>query len=154
MNGVEDGLKLSKRLYYGKDRTVAPPTPPIPMDKCSTFYLPTAPTVYAVITDPRIVDNPDIASYQPHVHGRCDPPALIPLLMNSVELQVDCFLDTAIIKLSGTWRVHCVMSCRSCDCRIAIPMGHQVPFPLTPFLLFFFLSFYLLHFPLSQSNCT
>ncbi|KAJ7979225.1 inter-alpha-trypsin inhibitor heavy chain-related [Quillaja saponaria] len=121
---VQDGLKLSKRIYFGKDRAVAPPKPETSMVK-STNYLPTAPMVYAVISDPKIVDNPDMPSYQPHVHGRCDPAALIPLQMNGIELQVDCYLDTAFITVTGSWRVHCVMGSRSCDCLIAVPMGKQ-----------------------------
>ena len=123
---VDNGLKLSKRVYFGKDRAVAPPKPPMSMEKSAVLYLPTAPMVYAVIYDPAIVDNPDIPSYQPHVYGKCDPPALIPLQMNGIELEADCYLDTAIIRISGTWRVHCVMGSRSCDCRIAIPMGERV----------------------------
>ncbi|XVE70727.1 hypothetical protein DITRI_Ditri10aG0094000 [Diplodiscus trichospermus] len=123
---VEDGLKLAKRIYLGKDRvTMAPPKLPPPMERSLHWYLPTAPMVYAVISDPRIVDNPDIPSYQPHVHGRCDPPALIPLQMKGVDLNVDCYADMAFIQVSGTWRVHCVMGSRSCDCRIAVPMGDQ-----------------------------
>ncbi|XP_022749985.1 inter alpha-trypsin inhibitor, heavy chain 4-like isoform X2 [Durio zibethinus] len=123
---VEDGLKLAKRIYLGKDRgLVAPPKPLPPMEKSPHLYLPSAPMVYAVIFDPRIVDNPDIPSYQPHVHGRCDPPALIPLQMSGVDLDVDCYADTAFIQVSGKWRVHCVMASRSCDCRIAVPMGDQ-----------------------------
>ncbi|KAL6226811.1 hypothetical protein ACLB2K_000771 [Fragaria x ananassa] len=124
---VDDGLRLSKRLYFGKDRSVSPPKPPPAMHKsvAGRTYLPTSPMVYAVISDPTIVDNPDIPSYQPHVHGRCDPPALIPLPMNRVDLEVDCFMDTAFIRVTGSWRVHCVKSSRSCGCRIAIPMGEQ-----------------------------
>ncbi|KAE8735296.1 TMEM184C protein [Hibiscus syriacus] len=122
---VEDGLKLGKRIYLGKDRAVAPPKPLPPMQKSPHVYLPSAPMVYAVISDPRIVDNPDIPSYQPHVHGRLDPPALIPLQMNAVDLDVDCYGDTAFVRVSGSWRVHCVMASRSCDCRIAVPMGDQ-----------------------------
>ncbi|XP_021901963.1 inter-alpha-trypsin inhibitor heavy chain H3 isoform X2 [Carica papaya] len=123
---VDDGLKLSKRIYFGKDRAVAPPRPLPQMEKSSAHdYLPTAPMVYAVISDPGIVDNPDIPSYQPHVHGRCDPPALIPLQMNGIELVVNCYLDTAFVRVIGSWRVHCVMGSRSCDCRVAVPMGDQ-----------------------------
>ncbi|XP_031274089.1 inter-alpha-trypsin inhibitor heavy chain H3 [Pistacia vera] len=124
---VEDGLKLSKRLYFGKDRAVSPPRVPTSMEKPGSvnMYMPKAPMLYAVIPDPKIVDNPDIPSYQPHVHGRCDPPALIPLQMNGVELDVDCYLDTAFVRVSGSWRVHCVMGSKSCDCRIAIPMGEE-----------------------------
>lgn len=125
MEAVEEGLKLSKRLYFGKDRSVAPPKPPPPMSKFPRFYLPTAPMVYAVVSDPGIVDNPDIPSYQPYVYGRCDPPALIPLQMNNVSMEVDCYLDTVFVSVSGEWRVHCVMGSKSCDCRLAVPMGEQ-----------------------------
>ncbi|KAI5674235.1 hypothetical protein M9H77_14599 [Catharanthus roseus] len=123
---VEDGIRLSKRIYFGKDRAVAPPKPILAMDKAGEHsYLPSAVMVYAIIGDPSIVDNPDIPSYQPHVHGRCDPPALIPLQMNGISLEADCYFDTAFVTVSGSWRVHCVMGSRSCDCRIAIPMGEQ-----------------------------
>ncbi|KAL6974621.1 hypothetical protein U1Q18_028805 [Sarracenia purpurea var. burkii] len=122
---VEDGLKLSKRIYLGKDRSVAPPKPMAVMEKSFHAYLPSAPVVYAVIFNPAIVDNPDIPSYQPHVHGRCDPPALIPLQMNGIALEADCYLDTAFVTVTGSWRVHCVMGSRHCDCRFAIPMGEQ-----------------------------
>ncbi|KAL5065768.1 hypothetical protein RYX36_027505 [Vicia faba] len=122
---VDDGIKLSRRIYFGKDRAVAPPKPPTMMERSSNALLPKAPMVYAVIYDPGMVDNPDIASYQPYVYGRCDPPALIPLQMNAVEMEIDCYLDTAFITVSGTWRLHCVTGSRSCDCRLAIPVGHQ-----------------------------
>lgn len=124
---IEDGLRLSKRLYFGKDREAAPPrqSPELMERSPSRSLLPTAPMVYAVIYDPAIVDNPDIPSYQPHVHGRCDPQALIPLQMHGVELEADCHLDTALVRVSGSWRVHCVMGSKSCACRIAVPMGEQ-----------------------------
>lgn len=126
VKSVEDGLKLSKRLYFGKDRAVTPPKPPVSMDKsAASGHLPTAPMVYAVVPDPGIVDNPDMPSYQPHVHGRCDPPALIPLQMNRIELQADTFLDTAFVRVTGSWRVHCIMGSKACDCKLAIPMGEQ-----------------------------
>ncbi|KAI3684147.1 hypothetical protein L6452_33366 [Arctium lappa] len=135
---VDMGLRLSKRIYYGKDHppSTAAPKPPS-MDKClsssssvSSFRLPqnhhpTAPMVYAVIAEPVVVDNPDIRSYQPYVHGRCDPPALIPLHMVAVTLEVECYLDTAFVSVSGTWRLHCVTSSALCDCRVVIPMGEQ-----------------------------
>ncbi|CAO2823146.1 unnamed protein product [Amaranthus hypochondriacus] len=125
MEAVDEGLNLAKRIYFGRDRSVAPPKPPPPMSKCPKFYLPTAPMVYAVVSDPGIVDNPDIPSYQPYVYGRCDPPALIPLQMNNVSMEVDCFLDTVFVTVSGQWRVHCIMGSKSCDCRLAVPMGEQ-----------------------------
>ncbi|KAL0315923.1 UNVERIFIED_CONTAM: hypothetical protein Sradi_5470500, partial [Sesamum radiatum] len=121
---VEDGLRLSKRIYFGKDRAVAPPKPPTEMDRSSEHpFLPTSPMVYAVISNPSIVDNPDMPSYQPYVHGKCDPPALMPLQMNGISMEVECYMDTAFITVNGSWRVHCVMGSRSCDCRIAVPMG-------------------------------
>ncbi|KAL0345007.1 UNVERIFIED_CONTAM: Inter alpha-trypsin inhibitor, heavy chain 4 [Sesamum radiatum] len=123
---VEDGLRLSKRIYFGKDRAVAPPKPPTEMDRSSEHpFLPTSPMVYAVISNPSIVDNPDMPSYQPYVHGKCDPPALMPLQMNGISMEVECYMDTAFITVNGSWRVHCVMGSRSCDCRIAVPMGEQ-----------------------------
>ncbi|KAE8658004.1 hypothetical protein F3Y22_tig00116975pilonHSYRG00038 [Hibiscus syriacus] len=123
---VEDGRKLGKRIYLGKDRAVAPPKPLPAMEKSPHIYLPSGPMVYPVISDPRIVDNPDIPSYQPHVHGRLDRPALIPLQMNAINLDVDCHGDTDFVQVSGTWRVHCVMGIRSCNCPIAVPMGDQI----------------------------
>ncbi|KAM7513519.1 hypothetical protein LguiA_003102 [Lonicera macranthoides] len=125
IKSVEDGLSLSKRIYFGNDRSVAPPKPMMAMEKSTNSLLPPAPMIYAVIPDPSIVDNPDVPSYQPHVHGRCDPPALIPLQMNKISLEADCYLDTAFVTVMGSWRVHCVKGNRHCDCRIAIPMGEQ-----------------------------
>ncbi|THU44622.1 hypothetical protein C4D60_Mb02t09320 [Musa balbisiana] len=123
---VEDGLKLAKRVYTGKDRQLAaPPLPAARMERTPESLLPGAPMVYAVISDPAIVDNPDIPSYQPHVHGRCDPPALIPLQMGEIGLEVDSLLDTAFVAVRGRWRVHCVMRHKSCDCRLVVPVGEQ-----------------------------
>ncbi|KAI3512493.1 hypothetical protein L1887_19809 [Cichorium endivia] len=132
---VDMGIRLSKRIYYGKDiPSMSAPKPPS-MEKslsssssASSFrlpqnYHPTSPMAYAVITEPVVVDNPDIRSYQPYVYGRCDPPALIPLHMIGVTMEVDCYLDTAFVTVSGAWRLHCVTSSALCDCRIAIPMG-------------------------------
>uniref|UniRef100_A0A3Q7FW48 VWFA domain-containing protein n=1 Tax=Solanum lycopersicum TaxID=4081 RepID=A0A3Q7FW48_SOLLC len=121
-SSVDMGLQLTKRIYYGKN-----PPKPLVMEKKSSEInnLPTAPMVYAVVRDPSMVDNPDIPSYQPYVHGRCDPPALIPLDMQGIAMEVDCYMDTAFVTVNGTWRVHCIASSRYCDCRIAVPMGEQ-----------------------------
>ncbi|KAJ9547952.1 hypothetical protein OSB04_020495 [Centaurea solstitialis] len=125
--GVQDGLRLAKRIYFGTDRSVAPPKTVVPMEKAATArpLFPTSPMVYAVISNPAIVDNPDMPSYQPHVHGRCSPPALIPLQMNGISFDVDCYLDTVFVTMTGSWRVHCVMGNASCPCRIAVPMGEE-----------------------------
>ncbi|KAL0415028.1 UNVERIFIED_CONTAM: putative nucleoside diphosphate kinase, partial [Sesamum latifolium] len=124
---VELGLKLSKRIYYGKDAATVSLAPPrkAEMTADTESYLPTAVMVYAEINEPGLVDNPDVPSYQPYVHGRCDPPVLIPLHMHGVSVEVDCYLDTAFVTVSGAWRVHCVAASRSCYCRIAVPMGEQ-----------------------------
>ncbi|KAI4355416.1 hypothetical protein L6164_004192 [Bauhinia variegata] len=121
---VEFGLQLSKRIYYGKGAVPAPAEEQ-EMSRSPERYLPTAPMCYAVIREPELVDNPDIRSYQPYVHGGCEPPALIPLQMHGVSVDVDCCLDTAFITVGGTWRVHCVRTSAVCDCRIAVPMGEQ-----------------------------
>ncbi|GKE69524.1 hypothetical protein Tco_1527596, partial [Tanacetum coccineum] len=91
---------------------------------CS-YYDPTSPMVYAVITDPSVVENPEICSYQPYVYGKCDPPALVPLHMHGASLDIQCWLDTVVVSFNGVWRVHCVASCATCDCRIVVPMGEQ-----------------------------
>ncbi|KAM3747127.1 hypothetical protein ACB098_05G013000 [Castanea mollissima] len=134
-NSVSYGLKLSKRIYYGKDMPAPPVEVPSMTRSASSVsdkevvdtatYLPTAPMVYAVVPDPEVVDNPDVPSYQPYVYGRCVPPALIPLHMHGVAMDIESVLDTAFVAVSGTWRVHCVMAGQRCDCRIAVPMGEQ-----------------------------
>ncbi|MED6193788.1 hypothetical protein PIB30_022704 [Stylosanthes scabra] len=96
------------------------------MSRLAEEHLPTAPMCYAVISDPNTVDNPDMASYQPYVHGKCEPPALIPLQLLGVSMDVDCSFDMAFVTVSARWRVHCVMVNSTCDCRLAIPMGDQV----------------------------
>ncbi|CAN1287434.1 von Willebrand factor A domain-containing protein DDB_G0292740 [Linum perenne] len=128
---VDQGIKLSKRIYYGKDSS-APVVPPELVREMSSggydqmqSYLPTAVMVYAVVTEPEAVDNPDVPSYQPYVHGCCDPPALIPLHMYGVEMEVDCCLDYARVSVGGRWRVHCLKGGRTCDCRVAVPMGEK-----------------------------
>lgn len=124
---VELGLRLSKRLYYGRDsRSASMPPRQLSMTAGAESFLPTAPMVYAEINDPAMVDNPDVPSYQPYVHGRCDPPALIPLRMRVVSVEADCCLDTAFVTVSGAWRLDCISASSSCCCRIAVPMGEQV----------------------------
>ncbi|KAM0936238.1 putative von Willebrand factor, type A, von Willebrand factor A-like domain superfamily [Dioscorea sansibarensis] len=124
-SAVQRGLKLSKRVYSGKPQVgprhqfMVRPLPEV------SELVPTAPMVYAVISHPEIVENPDLPSYQPYVHGRCDPPALIPLQMKEVGMEIECYLDVALVTLRGRWRVHCVMGSKSCDCRVVMPMGEQ-----------------------------
>ncbi|KAK9923774.1 hypothetical protein M0R45_032175 [Rubus argutus] len=120
---VEYGIGLSKRLLYGKESVPAPVTA---MSRSSSEgYLPEAPMLYAAVSDPEIVDNPDIPSYQPYVYGRCEPPALIPLHMHGIAMEVESYLDTAFVTATGNWRVHCISTGKRCDCRVAVPMGEK-----------------------------
>jgi hypothetical protein len=129
---VEDGLKLSRRLVLPGG--APPPRPPTGMhrtadaapDAAAPLLLPSAPTAYAVVTDPASVDTPDVPSYQPYVYGRLDPPALIPLQVKEVDLAVDCALDAAAVTLRARWWLHCVTRSRAVDVRLAVPMGEQV----------------------------
>ncbi|KAJ0798590.1 putative von Willebrand factor, type A, von Willebrand factor A-like domain superfamily [Helianthus annuus] len=98
------------------DRSVVAPKPVTPMEKATKSLYPTSPMVYAVIYNPAIVDNPDMPSYQPHVHG-------------------SVYLDTAFVTMSGSWRVHCVMGDADCSCRVAIPMGEEVIYKDGEFIL-------------------
>nr|XP_048335853.1 uncharacterized protein LOC107435459 isoform X2 [Ziziphus jujuba var. spinosa] len=122
---VAYGLQLAKRVYYGKESVMAPAVEPPAMSRSQEEYVPSAPMVYAVVPEPAIVDNPEVPSYQPYVHGQCEPPALIPLHMHGVTMEIDSYLDTAFVAVSGTWRVHCVMAGKRCDCRVAVPMGEK-----------------------------
>ncbi|XVF25240.1 hypothetical protein REPUB_Repub13aG0196200 [Reevesia pubescens] len=121
---VTCGLMLSKRLYYGKGDSPAPAVMSRSFSSMES-YIPTSVMAYAVVPEPAVVDNPDVPSYQPYVHGRCEPPALIPLHMHEVSMEVDCCMDTAFVTVIGEWRVHCIMAGQRCDCRFAIPMGEQ-----------------------------
>uniref|UniRef100_A0A7N0T2Q6 VWFA domain-containing protein n=1 Tax=Kalanchoe fedtschenkoi TaxID=63787 RepID=A0A7N0T2Q6_KALFE len=136
-SSVELGLRLAKRIRYAKYSSASPAAPPQlqAISRSSSAHyqpaaaaassMPSAPMLYAVIKDPAIVDNPDICSYQPYVHGRCDPPALIPLEMHALSLHISCFFDTAFLTLQARWRLHCVTASKTCECRIALPINHQ-----------------------------
>ncbi|KAL9350572.1 hypothetical protein Peur_057827 [Populus x canadensis] len=128
---VEYGLSLSKRIYYGKEMTPAATAAmtrsvSAKSSDVAESYFPTAVMAYGVVSEPELVENPDVPSYQPYVHGRCEPPALIPLHMHGVvTMEIDCCFDHANICFSGAWRVHCIKGNSKCDVRIAVPMGEQ-----------------------------
>ncbi|CAL4914838.1 unnamed protein product [Urochloa decumbens] len=134
---VDDGLKLTKRLVLPGGGGMPPPRPPQGMERDDPAaareawlrsLLPSSPMAYAVVADPGAVDSPDVPSYQPHVYGRLDPPALIPLQMREADLRVDCAAAgsaTAEVSLRARWWVHCVTRSRACHCRIVVPIGHQ-----------------------------
>ncbi|KAK7275571.1 hypothetical protein RIF29_16690 [Crotalaria pallida] len=128
-SSVAFGVNLSKRIYHERGSA---PTPAPAMSRSLSrsapeglLHLPMAPMCYAVIFEPEMVENPDIRSYQPYVHGRCEPPALIPLQLHGVAMEVECCLDTAFVTVTGRWRVHCVTASSTCDCQVAVPMGEQ-----------------------------
>lgn len=137
---LEFGLRLAKRIYYG---SVTPPQLQTISKSSKSSTPPSAALMlYAVIKDPSIVENPDIPSYQPYVHGRCSPPALIPLQMHDISLRIDCFFDTAFINLNSVWRLHCVAASRRCDCQIHLPIYHQQVWPPPYSMLFSFTFFF------------
>eukprot|EP01018_Ginkgo_biloba_P026746 Gb_09355 [translate_table: standard] len=123
------GLILSEQINYGTNRTSVGPKPktapkPVEMYK-KTHQYPTAPMISAVITDSGIVGNPDVPDYQPTLYGGNMPPALIPLQMNEVGLEIACHINTAFITVQGMWKLHCLRSGRTCDCLLTIPMYEQ-----------------------------
>ncbi|XP_011036459.1 PREDICTED: inter-alpha-trypsin inhibitor heavy chain H3-like isoform X2 [Populus euphratica] len=128
---VEYGLNLSKRIYYGKEMTPAATAAmtrsmSAKSSDVAESYFPTAVMAYAVVSEPELVENPDVPSYQPYVHGRCEPPALIPLhMLGVVTMEIDCCFDHANVCFSGAWRVHCIKGNSKCDVRIAVPIGEQ-----------------------------
>jgi len=128
---VEDGLKLTKRLVLPSGGGMPPPPRPhLAMDRDDPAaalqqLMPAAPMAYAVVVDPAAVDSPDVPSYQPHVYGRLDPPALIPLQMKEVDLAVDCALDAAHVTLRARWWLHCITRSRDSDVRLVVPLGEQ-----------------------------
>jgi hypothetical protein len=142
VRAVEDILKLTKRLVMPNGGPA--PCPHTAMDRGeplapgeTQLLLPTVPMAYAVVVDPGTVDSPDVLSYQPHVYGGLDPPALIPLQMRKVDLRVDAAVTRAQVTLRARWWVHYIARSRACDCRLVVPMGHQVlPRPLSPVFLF------------------
>lgn len=134
---LEFGLRLAKRISYA-----TPPQLQTIYKSSSTSTPPSAAVMlYAVIKDPSMVENPDIPSYQPYVHGRCSPPALIPLQMHDLSLRIDCFLDTAFFTLHSVWRLHCVAASRRCDCQIHLPIHHHHQVRLPPYSMIFVCTF-------------
>jgi hypothetical protein len=63
---------------------------------------------YTIVIDPGTVDSPDVPAYRPHVHGRLDPPALIPLQMQEVDLHVYITIACTEVTLHARWWVHCI----------------------------------------------
>jgi hypothetical protein len=129
---------ITKRLVLPNGGGLPAPRPHLAMERDSDpaaallQLMPSAPMAYAVVVDPGAVDSPDVPSYQPHVYGRLDPPALIPLQMREVELRVDCAAAgcaTAEVALRARWWLHCITRSRACHCRIVVPMGFQVQHP-------------------------
>ncbi|GKV09798.1 hypothetical protein SLEP1_g21241 [Rubroshorea leprosula] len=119
---VEYGLRLSKRTSSGKG---VPPEPEKMSKSAPESYLPTAVMVYAVVEEPAVMYNPDVPGFQQSVRVRFDRPALIPLHLHEVCMEVDCCMDTAFVTVTSIYMVHCIKPSERCGCRIAVPMGEQ-----------------------------
>ncbi|KAL2630894.1 hypothetical protein R1flu_015580 [Riccia fluitans] len=98
--------------------------------------LPKCPMVYAVVTDKNSLIQPTTVQYgppivQPGMGAAVDPtptpttPALIPLDMNSVSLNVECHISTAFATVEGVWTLSLLKKDTACDCLLAVPMHRQ-----------------------------
>ncbi|KAG6549238.1 hypothetical protein Mapa_009224 [Marchantia paleacea] len=138
------GLVLSEQLKPRIHKTNLGPPPPgyIPTydgnkkeknDK-GTAVLPTCPMIYAIITDRNSLIQPTTVQYgppivQPGMGTSVDPtptlPALLPLDMNNVSLNVECHISTAFATVEGVWTLGLLRKDYQCDCLLAVPMHRQ-----------------------------
>lgn len=132
------GQILAQQLHHGTGSgttSMGPPKRPMmpatrPANECSN--LPTCPMVYAIISDMNIFGNPNVpdssySAYPPQVPVNTPVlPALVPLGLLDVTLNVECHISTAFVTVEGTWDLNCVRSRATCDCLLALPMDHQV----------------------------
>lgn len=94
--------------------------------------VPTCPMVYAIITDMNVFGNPKVenayySQYPPTYPPNAPPlPALVPLTLEKMKLNVECHISTGFITVKSTWDLNCVRSQAFCDCLLAIPMDNQV----------------------------
>ena len=136
------GQILAQQLHHGTGSgttSMGPPKRPMmpatrPANESSK--LPTCPMVYAIISDMSIFGNPNVpdshySAYPPQVPVNTPVlPALVPLGLLDVNLNVECHISTAFVTVEGTWDLNCVRSRATCDCLLALPMDHQVSPPL------------------------
>lgn len=132
------GQILAQQLHHGTGSgttSMGPPKRPMmlatrPANESSN--LPTCPMVYAIISDMNIFGNPNVpdsrySAYPPQVPVNTPVlPALVPLGLLDVSLNVECHISTAFVTVEGTWDLNCVRSRATCDCLLALPMDHQV----------------------------
>lgn len=135
------GQILAQQLRHGQpgggnNPSLGPPKhqtmPPMDAKKRSEGGLPTCPMVYAVITDMNAFGNPkvDIEHYNqyPPTYPAGAPalPALVPLTLERMKLNVECHISTGFVTLKSAWDVNCVRSRTFCDCLLVIPLDNQV----------------------------
>lgn len=133
------GQILAQQLRYGgggnnptlgrpKQQTMAP----MDAKKNSKEGLPTCPMVYAIITDMNAFGNPKVDNdhynqYPPTYPADAPPlPALVPLTLGKMDLNVECHISTGFVTLNSVWDVNSVRSRTFCDCILVIPMDNQV----------------------------
>ena len=87
--------------------------------------LPTAPVLYAVVSNIDILDT-KAASADLSFHL----PALVPLQMTwlSVKVNAEPKPDSVHVHFKGKWSVHCIKEGNSGALVLAVPVGHRVKF--------------------------
>ncbi|KAG0629908.1 hypothetical protein M758_1G138400 [Ceratodon purpureus] len=114
-------------LGWPKQQAMAP----MEGKKNSKEGLATCPMVYAIITDMNAFGNPKVDNdhynqYPPAYPADAPPlPALVPLTLERMDLNVECHISTGFVTLNSVWDVNCVRSRTFCDCLLVIPMENQ-----------------------------
>lgn len=91
--------------------------------------LPKCPTIYAVALGLAQVGNPHHEDGKQGVEVGAEQlhfPALLPLPIDAIALDVECHISTAFVTVEGTWSVNCIRKGQRCDCLLALPMYYQV----------------------------
>ncbi|XP_024378444.1 uncharacterized protein [Physcomitrium patens] len=137
VTSIAAGQILSQQLRHGggvSAPSLGPPkhsTIPTMPEKKKMKGLPTCPMIYAIITDLNTFGNPKVDNAHGSLHPptfRADAPplpALVPLSLEMIELDVACHISTGFVTAKSRWNLNCVRSQASCDCLLALPMDHQ-----------------------------
>ena len=133
------GQILAQQLRYGgsgDNPSLGPPKqhtmPPVDAKEKSKEELPTCPMVYAIITDVNAFGSPKVDNEQYNQNPPTYPthapslPALVPLTLVNMDLNVECHISTGFVTLKTAWDVSCVRSRTFCDCLLVIPLVNQV----------------------------
>ncbi|KAL3688709.1 hypothetical protein R1sor_015018 [Riccia sorocarpa] len=140
---VAAGFIVSEQLRPRAHKTsLGPPVSSIPptfdpnKKDSHAAILPKGPVLYAVITDRNSLIEPTTIQYGPPIvqngmgaalDSNPSPakPALVPLDMNSVSLNVECHISTAFATVQGVWTLNLLKKETACDCLLAVPMHRQ-----------------------------